>query len=144
MWNVRGERHLLRRPSLELIPVGEGFAVTADMLARSADRDDDAGRRGSVDQLPANRRRDAREFSLSKLELLLLDEQGERAAHNQVDLLLLAMAMNPPPLPGLKRQLIEPKAGNAESPPERAEPLTGGHLDPRPGYALALHQAGQK
>ena len=64
------------------VRLARSFAVTAGVLARSADRDEDAGRRGSVDQLPANRRRDAREFSLSKLELLLLDEQGERAAQH--------------------------------------------------------------
>jgi hypothetical protein len=144
MWNVCRERHLLRRSSLELIPVVEGLAVAADVLARSADRDEDAGCRGSVDQLSPHMRRDAREFSLSECELLLLGEQGERAAHNQVDLLLLAMAMNPPPLAGLKRQLIEANAGNTESPPERAEALTGGQVDLRPGYALALHQASQE
>jgi hypothetical protein len=126
------------------VRLARSFAVTAGVLARGADRDEDAGRRGSVDQLSANRRRNARELSGSKLELLLLDEQGERAPQHQVDLLLLAMAMNPPPLAGLERQLIEPKAGNAESPPERAEALTGGQVDLRPGYALALHQAGQE
>jgi hypothetical protein len=50
-------------------PVIECLAVSADMLASAADCDDDARRRRSVDELPAEGRRNARQLAFCELEL---------------------------------------------------------------------------
>jgi ATP/maltotriose-dependent transcriptional regulator MalT len=54
----------------------------------------------------------------------VFDEQRQRAAPDQIDLFLLAMAVSATPLPQLQRQLIDPEAANAERASQRNEALT--------------------
>jgi hypothetical protein len=110
------------------------------MLTGTADCDDNARRRSSVYELPAGSRRNARQLALCELELLLFEEQRQRAAHDQIDLFLLTMAVNATPLPRLERQLIDPKAANAERASQRHEALIRSEVDLRPRHGLHAYE----
>jgi hypothetical protein len=138
--NVGRERDLLRRTPLPLAPVIERLAVSADMLASTANCNDNARRWGSVNELPAERRSNAGQLAICELELLFFDEQRQRPAHDQIDLFLLAMAVDATPLPRLERQLIDPEAANIERASQRNEALIRSEVDLRPRDGLHAYE----
>jgi hypothetical protein len=113
------------------LPARERLAVAADVLAGAADRDQHAPRRGPILQLPAHVRRYARELARLQRVRLALDDERERAVEHEVDLLLLAVPVDPAALPRLERQLVETERLDAECPPEREEALVGVAIDAR-------------
>ena len=112
---VHGKRNILRRPTLPVVPVDESFSITTLMFARGPNRDDRAWPRKPIHELPSDTGGNPSQLTLAQLEFLLaFDYQSQVAAHHQIDLLLLAMAVDAQPLSRLKGDLVDPEACNAE------------------------------
>jgi anti-sigma factor ChrR (cupin superfamily) len=132
------ERDLLRRPARRAVPVAPRLAVAADVLVRAAKREQHEALGPAVDELATDRRPDPHELAALEHVLLALDQQRQRAVEDQVDLLLLAVAMDAPALQWLEHDLVHPEARHAELAPQRHEALAGVGLKARTGDAF-LH-----
>jgi hypothetical protein len=88
--------------------------VTAAVLARAAERDQDQTPRATIHDLALELRRDPNQLAHGKLRLLAFDHQRQAALEHQIDLLLVIVEMNPAALPGLHDDLVEPEAADAE------------------------------
>src|SRR4051812_37626681 len=133
---VLGERHLLRRGALRRVPRRPRLAVAALVLAGAADREQVEVGRAAVDELAADGRRDADQLAGLVRGLLALDEQAERSLEHEVDLLLALVGVDPPALAGVKHDLVEPEARDAELGPEAHEAVLGVVLEARGGGAV--------
>jgi hypothetical protein len=101
------------------------------MLARATDGHDDAGVPTGVHELPSYIGGDADQLALAELVLLVLADDRERPVEDEIDLFLLAVAMDPPALARLKRDLVQAEAGHAEGAPQGEEALLALPVDVR-------------
>jgi hypothetical protein len=138
-WQVRRQRQVLRRDSVLVIPRRERLAVTALVLAIPAEREQDQRLRAAIDELAPQRGSHAHELALRERRLLALDQQGELALEDQVDLLLALVAVDPPSLPGLQDKLVDSESAHAELPAQRHEAFCAVALEARP-RGSALHR----
>jgi hypothetical protein len=136
LWKIVRQRDLLRRATLALVPALEGFAVPADMLAGSADGDENTRRRSAVFEPAPQPAGHSRELARVEHMRLLLHDQRERPREHEIHLLLQAVPVNPSALPRLERQLIHPERLDAERAPKRDESLLAGEVNTRTTEAL--------
>src|SRR5918995_3284350 len=132
---VLGERQLLWRYAVLVLPRRERLPVAADVLAGSAEREQHEAAGAAVGELAAHGRRNAHELSALERLLLTLDQQGERSVEHEVDLLLLRMAVDAATLAGFEHHLVEPEGRDPELAAEGDEALGCVEVEPRAGDA---------
>ena len=132
---VVGQRELLRRHAVLVLPRRERLPVAAGMLARPAEGEQDEAAGTAVDELAAHGRGNAGEVSTPERLLLALDQQGEGSLEHQVDLLLHRMAVDAATLAGLQHELVEAEGRHPELPAEREEALSRIEVQPCTGDA---------
>jgi hypothetical protein len=101
------------------------LGVAGLVLAGGAEGEDDQALGSAVDELAADRRGDAQQFAGAQPRLLPLDEHGQLALDDEVDLLLVGMTMYAHPLPGRQGDLVDAKAHEPELAAQREQALVG-------------------
>lgn len=101
------------------------------MLAGAADRDQDHGDAAAVHQSSPHLGRNTDDLALPHAQLLAFKGERQLAAQHDVDLFLVAVAMNATLLTRLQRQDVEPEARGAELASQALESLAVGEFDSR-------------
>src|SRR3954453_10992938 len=111
---ILGQRDLLRRLAVGCLPGLVGDAVAARVLAGAAPREPPAQLAAAVHQPPPHAGGDARELAAAQLALGALDRQREDALEDEVDLLLLAVAVDTPLLARPQQHEVDAERRHAE------------------------------
>src|SRR5215217_900956 len=118
---VPGQRGLLWRQAALVVPRREGLPVTADVLFRAAEGNQDEPPGPAVDEPPAHGERDADQLAALERLRLALDQEGEGSVEHQVDLLLLRVAVDASRLARPQHDLVEAEGRDPELPPQGEE-----------------------
>jgi hypothetical protein len=106
------------------------------MFAIASEREQHQPAGTTVDQLSAETRGDSDELADAQSRRFAFDEEVKLPFHDEVDLLLALVAVNPPPLPRLEHDLVHPKRRDAQLTAERDEAISAVGIQPGPRHAL--------
>src|SRR6185437_5804330 len=121
---VGREGHVARRAAgAVLVPGAPGKGVAGLVLPGGAEAEDDDRDVAAVRHLPAGRGADPGERPDRDLVLDLLDDQGERAGEDEVELFLALVHVDAHALARLQLEPVDAEALGAEVAPDRFEDL---------------------
>jgi mannose-6-phosphate isomerase-like protein (cupin superfamily) len=105
------------------VPVRPCLPVAADVLSGAAERQQHEPLGAAIDQLAPDGRGDAHELAPLEDMLVALYQQRERALEHQVDLLLVAVAVDAPSLARLEHDLVHAERADPELSAQREKAL---------------------